>query len=142
MKIIVILFVVLSAGWLLNFYSEQNGYSLIKAIDTKLGSTKPMKCITKDGDTLYGSLPSGVECESVELVKVRDSLTLYPGENFTVDKSSVSANLAPNKFNCDGRVSCSQMSSCAEAIFFLRNCPNTKMDGDHDGIPCERQWCS
>jgi len=38
---------------------------------------------------------------------------------------------------CDGRQYCSQMRSRAEAEFFLKNCPNTKMDGDHDGIPCE-----
>jgi len=44
-------------------------------------------------------------------------------------------------YTCDGRTSCSQMNSCEEATFFLRNCPNTQMDGDHDGIPCEQQWC-
>tara|TARA_Y100001963_G_scaffold75405_1_gene104696 strand:+ start:456 stop:752 length:297 start_codon:yes stop_codon:yes gene_type:complete len=42
----------------------------------------------------------------------------------------------PN-FQCDGRQHCSQMTSRAEAEFFLRNCPNTKMDGDRDGVPCE-----
>jgi len=42
-----------------------------------------------------------------------------------------------NNFSCDGRVYCSQMRSRAEAEFFINNCPNTKMDGDHDGIPCE-----
>lgn len=41
------------------------------------------------------------------------------------------------RFTCDGRQHCSQMRSRAEAEFFLRNCPNTKMDGDNDGIPCE-----
>lgn len=44
-------------------------------------------------------------------------------------------------FECDGRKYCSQMTSCEEAIFFINHCPDTKMDGDHDGIPCERQWC-
>ncbi|MFD1123131.1 excalibur calcium-binding domain-containing protein [Methylophilus flavus] len=42
---------------------------------------------------------------------------------------------------CDGRTHCSQMTSCSEAHFFLANCPNTEMDGDNDGIPCEHQWC-
>jgi cold shock CspA family protein len=51
-----------------------------------------------------------------------------------------SAPAAP-QWRCDGRQHCSQMTSCAEAKFFIRNCPNTKMDGDGDGIPCERQWC-
>ena len=44
-------------------------------------------------------------------------------------------------FRCDGRTRCSQMTSCAEATFFLRNCPGTRMDGNHDGVPCEQQWC-
>lgn len=42
---------------------------------------------------------------------------------------------------CDGREHCSQMHSCAEATWFIRNCPNTRMDGDHDGIPCEQGLC-
>ncbi|MBN1600603.1 MAG: excalibur calcium-binding domain-containing protein [Chitinispirillaceae bacterium] len=43
------------------------------------------------------------------------------------------------KYRCDGRIHCSQMTSCEEAKFFLRNCPGVKMDGDHDGIHCEEQ---
>lgn len=41
------------------------------------------------------------------------------------------------QFTCDGRQHCSQMTSRAEAEFFTKHCPNTKMDGDRDGIPCE-----
>lgn len=48
---------------------------------------------------------------------------------------------ASGQYKCDGRTYCSQMTSCAEATYFLRNCPGVKMDGDHDGIPCEMQWC-
>lgn len=47
-----------------------------------------------------------------------------------------------NPFRRDGRKHCSQISSCEEAKFFLKNCPDTQMDGDHDGIPCEQQWCT
>ena len=43
---------------------------------------------------------------------------------------------------CDGRQHCSQMTSCAEATFFLKNCPGVQMDGNHDGVPCEQQWCT
>ncbi|MFZ5637692.1 MAG: cold shock domain-containing protein [Pseudomonadota bacterium] len=42
---------------------------------------------------------------------------------------------------CEGRTHCSQMRSCTDATWVLRNCPNTAMDGDGDGIPCEQQWC-
>ena len=44
------------------------------------------------------------------------------------------------QFQCQGKVWCSQMSSYEEAIFYLRNCPGTKMDGDGDGDPCEKQF--
>ncbi|MBT9455050.1 MAG: excalibur calcium-binding domain-containing protein [Burkholderiaceae bacterium] len=48
---------------------------------------------------------------------------------------------AETQFKCDGRTYCSQMTSCAEATYFLRTCPGVKMDGNNDGIPCEQQWC-
>jgi hypothetical protein len=40
------------------------------------------------------------------------------------------------------RTWCSQMTSCAEATWFINHCPGTKMDGNHDGVPCEQQWCT
>lgn len=45
-------------------------------------------------------------------------------------------------YRCDGRLYCSQMTSCNESKFFLKNCPGTQMDGNHDGVPCEQQWCT
>jgi cold shock CspA family protein len=45
-------------------------------------------------------------------------------------------------FKCDGRTYCSQMTSCAEARYFLNHCPDTRLDGNHDGEPCEQQWCT
>jgi cold shock CspA family protein len=50
--------------------------------------------------------------------------------------TSVSITKSP-KFKCDGRQYCNQMTSREEAEYFIRNCPNTKMDGDFDGVPCE-----
>ena len=44
-------------------------------------------------------------------------------------------------YECQGKKYCSEMESCEEAIFYLQSCPDTKMDGDGDGVPCERQWC-
>lgn len=51
------------------------------------------------------------------------------------------ANEPSERFTCDGRIYCSQMTSCEQAKYFLARCPGTKMDGDRDGIPCEQQWC-
>lgn len=54
---------------------------------------------------------------------------------------SIQSTSAQTEFRCDGRTHCSQMTSCEEATFFLQNCPGVKMDGEGDGVPCERQWC-
>lgn len=44
-------------------------------------------------------------------------------------------------FQCSGKRFCSQMTSCDEAIFYLKHCPGVEIDGDHDGAPCEQQLC-
>ncbi|MDG2525946.1 excalibur calcium-binding domain-containing protein [Stenotrophomonas sp. HITSZ_GD] len=67
-------------------------------------------------------------------------------EDATETRAAAAAPLAaaqrrPSSFHCDGRTHCSQMTSCAEAKYFIRHCPNTQMDGDGDGVPCEQQWC-
>lgn len=56
------------------------------------------------------------------------------------NKKTTTTSQKKAKFNCDGRQHCSQMKSYAEAKYFINHCPNTKMDGDNDGIPCERQF--
>jgi cold shock CspA family protein len=46
------------------------------------------------------------------------------------------------KFQCEpNKHRCPQMTSCEEARFYLAHCPDPEMDGDHDGEPCEDQWC-
>jgi hypothetical protein len=57
-------------------------------------------------------------------------------ESYKTDEMSNRGN-----YVCDGRIYCSQMASCEEATFFLEHCPGVKMDGNHDGVPCEKQWC-
>lgn len=59
----------------------------------------------------------------------------------TTNAQQIFSSTNQSQFHCDGRTHCSQMTSCAEATFFINNCPNTKMDGDGDGIPYEKQWC-
>lgn len=63
--------------------------------------------------------------------------------NSPLAPSVAAAAEAPSaQFSCDGRTHCSQMRSCAEATYFIQHCPNTKMDGNNDGEPCEQQWCN
>jgi cold shock CspA family protein len=58
-----------------------------------------------------------------------------------IGATAMTAPPASPDYRCDGRQHCSQMRSCAEATWFVRNCPDTKMDGDHDGLPCEQDLC-
>ncbi len=59
----------------------------------------------------------------------------------TKSSSATSPSTTNSRYTCSGKIHCSEMTSCAEATFYLRNCPGTKMDGDHDGKPCESQLC-
>lgn len=90
-------------------------------------------CITPDGQVYYGAIPNGTKCE------VKKSVTT--SVNVIESRTQQNSFTRQQNYRCDGRTHCSQMTSCQEAIFFLNNCPNPKMDGDYDGIPCEKQWC-
>ncbi|WP_394225262.1 excalibur calcium-binding domain-containing protein [Pseudoalteromonas spongiae] len=69
----------------------------------------------------------------------KDSYSQKPNlvEPFEAKREPIETKTEPSRFKCDGRQYCSEMNSRAEAVFFIRNCPNTKMDGDRDGNPCE-----
>jgi hypothetical protein len=60
---------------------------------------------------------------------------IKPGASFS------KTNNVGGRYTCSGKIYCSEMTSCDEAKFYLRNCPGTKIDGNNDGIPCEKQWC-
>lgn len=64
----------------------------------------------------------------------------YTTQKTSNSNFSIKPVITNHSFKCDGRQHCSQMKSYEEAVFFINNCPATKMDGDNDGIPCERQF--
>ncbi len=71
---------------------------------------------------------------------------LAAGRYFFLTKAHPPAesNSIPNAasgFQCAGKIYCSQMVSCEEALFYLHHCPGVKIDGDGDKIPCEKEWC-
>jgi len=133
MKKIIMVAIILSIGWYGNYLYKQHGLAFFQGLSNDLVDEKEVKCITKDGSVIYGSVPHGTICAKVE--PIEGSLTVVSSP--TPDKE----NRKLPSFRCDGRTYCSQMTSCEEATFFLRNCPNVKMDGNNDGVPCEKQWC-
>ncbi len=66
---------------------------------------------------------------------------MNPADSARRDFASAAALGKAPSFKCDQRKHCSQMKSCAEAVYFLDHCPGVLMDGDNDRKPCEEQLC-
>lgn len=147
MKKIIVIAIVVAVGWYGNYLYKKHGPAFIQNSSSDLTHEKEVKCITKDGSVIYGSVSHEIKCAKVE--PIGGSLTVISSESpskrgnesHSPSYSSSKENNRGLNFKCDGRIYCSQMTSCEEANFFLRNCPNVKMDGNNDGIPCEKQWC-
>ena len=146
-KLIVI--AILALGWYGNIYFKDNGSPFTQGSITTDEPSSMTKCITKEGEVIYGRVPDGTVCDSVEPVK--GSLAIVSSDYFGYEQgddaveeviSSRKRKSQTSKYSCSGKQHCSQMTSCEEATFYQNNCPGTKMDGDGDGIPCERQLCS
>ena len=75
-------------------------------------------------------------------IRQSDSGSVMQAPNASVlTQTSKSAPMA-SQFSCKGKTHCSQMTSCEEATYYIQHCPNTEMDGNNDGVPCESQWCN
>lgn len=147
MKKLSVIVVLVVLGWYgRNLYLQDRLPFIGKPASDRV-SSEVMKCITRDGRTFYGNVPEGTPCVSREAVG--GAVTVLPNGNpgdsrHQLDLSSPGLGTERRNradFRCDGRTHCSQMTSCAEATFFLRNCPGVAMDGNNDGVPCETQWC-
>ena len=83
--------------------------------------------------------------QTESLAKAYEEQESRPNRGLPERNESTKSTANASNFNCDGRVYCSQMTSCEEATYFLQNCPGVKMDGGNggrpDGVPCESQWC-
>jgi|GEM_PF-5402279 len=87
------------------------------------------------GKFVFREAAAATPCQTAE-----DTVSHVPEEYLApVTPNDMSIPARP-QFQCDGRQHCTEMSSKAEAQFFLDNCPDTKMDGDNDGEACERQF--
>ena len=77
------------------------------------------------GYVLISNPNSTISASVYKTVSARDALRPHPEFQCRPEKNS-----------------CSKMTSCAEALFHQERCGVPDMDGDHDGIPCEQQWCN
>lgn len=60
-------------------------------------------------------------------------------KNSSTNKTAPGVNTAINAANpsCGSKRYCKEMSTCEEAKFYLTQCDLSRLDGDHDGVPCE-----
>lgn len=128
----VFIFILIAAALAFYFFpSFSNKFSVFSGIQNQ-----EEKCTTKAGDVYYGNVPKGIVCHKSESIDT--SITIIKSVSPNVNESSA----VYENSKCDGRKYCSQMKSCNEAKYFFKNCPNTSMDGNNDGIPCQKQWCN
>jgi hypothetical protein len=114
------------------------------------------KCADVNGHIAYSKTACNSKSDSQSIVDMPSApkvttklpndtaLTESPSQNNEVITPPNNEAIKPpssGNYKCDGRTYCSQMTSCEEATFFIQNCPDTKMDGNSDGVPCEKQWC-
>lgn len=61
----------------------------------------------------------------------------HGGKSTKATKASVETAASNSGFECAGKSKCGEMSNCAEANFYLNECGLSRLDRDHDGVPCE-----
>jgi Excalibur calcium-binding domain len=114
-------------------------------VASAVAAAPPNKCVVNGSVTFQqGPCPSDQvrKPPTIQELNAEEKKRRAAKEGAASVKPASSAPAMSTGFRCDGRTHCSQMKSCAEAKYFLANCPRVTMDGDGDGTPCEQQWCS
>lgn len=63
----------------------------------------------------------------------------YHYHNSGYKKTSYTNNKASSSdYQCGNKRYCYEMVSCKEVMFYFNNCGLSRLDGDKDGIPCEK----
>jgi len=62
---------------------------------------------------------------------------LHAGDEPRLAQAHTSGTAEPEAYACGSKRFCSEMSSCAEARFYLAHCGAKSLDGNGDGMPCE-----
>lgn len=77
-------------------------------------------------------------CVDESVSRSKRSCPAYLGSAVTIPVAApLAAMPASSGFHCGAKTTCREMSSCAEARFYLRSCGLSKLDRNGDGVPCE-----
>ena len=87
-------------------------------------------------------LPTTPSIEKVQFIAdfIKSSTRVFDGRDFIYERVLTDEELAVKNTNdaCGNKHYCKEMVSCEEAKFYLKQCGLTHIDGDNDGIPCEK----
>ena len=111
------------------------GYKMLQPKNT---TSNPIADVATETETPVDAAFTSTDLDDIPPTYVDSDAT---STSVSAVKPVLTSSASASSFTCDGRKHCSQMTSCAEATYFVQHCPNTKMDGNNDGIPCEQQWC-
>lgn len=117
-------YVVLPDGTNLNLWLVKEGYAYEYTYQVPYKYQAEFKAAQKDAEANKRGLWGDI-CASAAPTPATDPTP-----------APAAASPAPT-FSCGAKTTCGQMSSCAEARYYLTQCGLTRLDGNHDGIPCE-----
>lgn len=122
---------------------ERLALSLRRGLHAEPGAERPAAFRRRHGPCQWPARDARVPAVAPEVGRSAQAAapSARSARSATAAPDGVAPPAAAEGFRCDGRTHCAQMRSCEEATFFLRHCPGVKMDGNRNGVPCERQWC-
>ena len=106
------------------------------AKDPSLYRLEEQAKVTKRG--LWG-LPEAQRCPPWDWRKGTCTTASAPAPSVPAAPTASSTSAASSGgFTCAGKRYCREMTSCEEAKFYLNTCGVRSLDGNHDGVPCEK----
>lgn len=135
-------YVFLEDGTSFNKLMISEGFAHEYTYDTPYKYQSEFKQAQKDAETNKTGLWADNACptstpQPSPVKTTGNANTTTSGVNSGTTGTSGGSSGTTGSFTCSGKTACGQMSSCAEAEFYLNSCGVSRLDGDKDGVPCE-----
>jgi cold shock CspA family protein len=130
-------------GSLVTYELEKDARGRLQAREAKfVGADRaPTSKTTRSLSSIMLSMLVLLVAGYVGYVRFSSPNSTVPASIYKIGSAREAARVDP-KYQCQPeKNSCTKMTSCEEALFHQERCGVQGMDGDHDGVPCEQQWC-